>query len=581
MASIAFAADPLRTVATLVPVLPISLGISMQAMRVLVDAVPAADRGRIVAAGLVFLGTTTFSIAAGFGQLKVRVRLNESIGYELDRRLIAATAGVHDIEHFERPEFLDRIEYLRTERLALQDAVGNAANTLQGLAFMAVTIILLLTVHPLLALLPIAAVPTLLLSGPAQRRVDDATERVSETKRRALHLFDIATSAGSAKETRVFGSSQWLLRRYRDEWRAADAEILRADLTATLMRSVGATVALAGYVLALVFLLHLIADDQISAGDAFIGLTRSTLLIDQLGRSAGMFGSVRQARNVAERVLWLLAYVDDRARDAPRGAAPARLHTGISLRDVTFAYAPERRPALSNINLRLPAGSVIAVVGENGAGKSTLMKLLFGFYAPTSGQVLVDDVDLATIDRTVWRAATTACFQDHAQLQLPVREAIGVGSIEHIDDDTKLRDAAGRAAALGLIDQLADGLDHRLGALLDGADLSGGQWQKLSISRAMMRTEPVLLALDEPTSALDPLAEHELLERYDVVARQLAQTHGTITLLVAHRFSTVRFADHIVVLHEGQVLDAGTHDDLMGRCPHYAELFTIQARQYH
>jgi ABC-type multidrug transport system fused ATPase/permease subunit len=573
-------ADPLRTVLTLAPVMPVTGGIAFIAMQLVIDALPGRDKGDIVLAAIVFISSTSVAIAAAFGQLKVRMRLNESIGYELDRRIIAASAGIEGLDHFERPEFLDRVEYLRTQRLALQDAVGNFAWTFHGVAFIIVGVIVLVTVDPLLGLLPIAAIPTLLINGPAQRRVDDTIANESETHRRGLHLFDLATKPGPAKELRVFAVSDWLQRRYHAEWTSADRTILAADLRATAMRTIGAAFALGGYAVALAYLLHLIGDRRITAGQAFVGLLAMTRVIDALGRSAGLFGSVRQARNVAERLLWLFDYADERTPRFETAEVPQRITTGIQLRDVCYRYDGTDTPALADVNLHLSPGTVVAVVGENGAGKTTLVKLLFGLYEPTEGSVLVDGVNLTDLCATDWRATTSACFQDHAQLHLPAREAIGVGATQHIDDDQLLHEAAARAAALDVIDRLPGRFDTSLGTHNNGVELSGGQWQKISISRAMMRDAPVLLALDEPTSALDPLAEHELFERYEAVAHQLAATHGTITLLVAHRFSTVRLADVIVVLREGRILDVGSHDELVERCDYYAELYHLQAQQY-
>jgi ATP-binding cassette subfamily B protein len=220
-------------------------------------------------------------------------------------------------------------------------------------------------------------------------------------------------------------------------------------------------------------------------------------------------------------------------------------------------------------------------VGENGAGKTTLIKLLHGLDHPTTGAVLIDGIDLATIDRAKWQTHTSACFQDHLRLQLTARESIGVSRLDAMDDDELLHDALRQAAADDVLAALPDGLDTMLGTTQGGMNLSGGQWQKISISRALLRPKPALLVLDEPSSALDPLAEQQLFERYEDITRTNGRDDGTITVIIAHRFSSVRIADLIIVMHEGRMLDAGTHAELTDRCAHYAELYQLQAALYH
>jgi ATP-binding cassette subfamily B protein len=379
----------------------------------------------------------------------------------------------------------------------------------------------------------------------------------------------------------VFGLRDELAARYEGERKAADRELTGAELRATVLRTVGTLVATAGYAVALVFLVRWIRDGSLSGGDLFLALSISTRLTDQMGRSANMLGSLRHARNVADRFVWLV----DRAAGEPTAdhaaaEVPARLTHGIELDGVSFAYDGSEIDALRDVSLHIPAGTVVAVVGENGAGKSSLVKLLFGIYRPTSGDVRVDGVSISRFTPESWRGRTSACFQDHARFDLRAREVVGIGDVPSIDDHQAIRAATVRAAADEMVERLPDGLHTMLGPTFDGLDLSGGQWQKLAISRAMMRRAPLLLALDEPTSALDPLAEHDLFERYRDAARSLAVAHGTVTVLVAHRFSTVRVADLIVVLADGAVVEVGSHEELMAGAGMYAELYTLQARQY-
>jgi ATP-binding cassette subfamily B protein len=235
---------------------------------------------------------------------------------------------------------------------------------------------------------------------------------------------------------------------------------------------------------------------------------------------------------------------------------------------------------LDRIDLHLPAGSAVAVVGENGAGKTTLVKLLTGMYPPTSGQVLIDDVPLDDIDLDAWRERTAATFQDFVRFELLAGETIGLGDLPRLDDDAALAAAIHRADADAVTGELAGGLATPLGRSFSGGqELSGGQWQRLALARGMMRDVPLLLILDEPTASLDAITEAALFERY-LTARTLAAEAGAITLLVSHRFSTVRMADLIVVLDQGRIAAAGSHADLMRSGGLYAELYELQARAY-
>jgi ATP-binding cassette subfamily B protein len=247
-----------------------------------------------------------------------------------------------------------------------------------------------------------------------------------------------------------------------------------------------------------------------------------------------------------------------------------------------FRYPGTDVDVLEHVDLELPSGSTVAFVGENGAGKSTLVKLLCRFYEPTGGRIEIDGVDLADIDPDDWRRRIAAGFQDFVKFELLARESVGVGDLPFLDDERAVRGAVERAAAGDVIQDLDQGLDSPIGRTQvgGGADLSGGQWQKLALARAMMRERPLLLILDEPTSALDAHAEHELFERYAQSARAVAEATGGIAIFVSHRFSTVRMADRIVVIDGGRVAEQGTHAELVAHGGIYAELFALQASAY-
>lgn len=234
----------------------------------------------------------------------------------------------------------------------------------------------------------------------------------------------------------------------------------------------------------------------------------------------------------------------------------------------------------------LPAGETVAIVGDNGAGKSTLVKLLAGLYHPSAGRILIDDTDLATIHPSDYHQQISACFQDHARFEFTVRDTVGIGDLRGDHPDASRSGAAIDAAldwagARQMVADLPKKVDTRLGSSWPGGvDLSGGQWQKLSLARSLMRDNPLLLLLDEPAAALDAATEHDLFQRWTQASQHASATRGGITVVVSHRFSTVQTADLILVLDYGRILEIGTHADLIARRGRYAEMYELQARSY-
>jgi ATP-binding cassette subfamily B protein len=256
------------------------------------------------------------------------------------------------------------------------------------------------------------------------------------------------------------------------------------------------------------------------------------------------------------------------------------LRDGIRFDHVSFAYPGTSRLVLDDISLVLPAGAVVAIVGENGAGKTTLVKLLSKLYEPSSGAILVDETPLARLPAAEWRTRLAGAFQDFFRFEFRARQTVGLGDVPRLDDEPAVVTAVARAGASDVISHLASGLDTQLGPTWPGGvDVSFGQWQKLALARGFMRDLPLLLILDEPTAALDAETEHALFERYAAAARG-SDASGRITILVSHRFSTVRMADLIVVLDGARLVEVGTHDALLAKKGQYSELFHIQAAAY-
>ena len=301
-------------------------------------------------------------------------------------------------------------------------------------------------------------------------------------------------------------------------------------------------------------------------------LTRTTSSARRYGARAGL--------------AWLEDYAAAQAERTDR-PAPASIARGIALENLSFAYPGTDRLVLENVDLTLPAGAVVALVGENGAGKTTLVKLLSKMYEPSAGRILVDGEDLARMPAAEWRSRLAGAFQDFFRFELQAQRTVGIGDVPRLDERPAVQTAIARAGAEDVVDTLADGLETQLGPTWpNGVEVSVGQWQKLALARGFMRDQPLLLVLDEPTAALDAETEHALFERYASVARSDGNgdgrptTGGRITLLVSHRFSTVRMADLIVVLDGARVVEVGSHEELMAKAGHYAELYEIQAAAY-
>jgi ATP-binding cassette subfamily B protein len=399
--------------------------------------------------------------------------------------------------------------------------------------------------------------------------------------RRSYYLRGLALSSAVAKETRIFDLANWLVDRYRHSSLDVLSDIWRK-------RNEGWHVAFA--VIALVgvaeaALLLLVIRDTLAGALTLataVTVTQAVLVAGQLSRYEEPDWGCTWATRTADTVAQLEASTRH-IRTVTSGArsADGLPRQRIRFENVTFAYPGGTRPILDAFNLEIAAGRSLAIVGENGAGKTTLVKLLSRFYEPTSGRILVDGVDLRQIPVDEWRGRLAAGFQDFARLQLLARESIGVAKLDSIGFDPALREALGRAAASDLAAVLPSGFDTQLGRDFDGGvGLSVGQWQKVALSRAMLRQRILLLMLDEPTASLDAPTEHALFEHFASAARDYARASGAITVLVSHRFSTVRMADLILVIAQGRIVERGDHATLLARNGLYAELYGLQARAY-
>jgi len=336
-----------------------------------------------------------------------------------------------------------------------------------------------------------------------------------------------------------------------------------------------------GYVATVAIVLVRAVNGQATPGDVVLALGLAAQLNGAIATVVSLGNYLAQVLTSASRYLWLVDYAAG-ARPAPADPAPvpARLAGALALEGVSFGYPGTDATVLEDVSLRLPAGTVVALVGENGAGKTTLVKLLCRLYEPTAGRITADGTDLRRFDVAAWRDRLSAGFQDFCRFEFLAGETVGVGDLSRLAEAPALAAALGRAGAADVAAALSRGLETQLGPSWEGGvDLSGGQWQKLALARALMRAAPLLTVFDEPTAALDAPTEHALFERFAAAARA-GETRGAVTVLVSHRFSTVRMADLIVVLDGGRIVEQGTHEALVAAGGLYAELYALQARAY-
>jgi ATP-binding cassette subfamily B protein len=399
---------------------------------------------------------------------------------------------------------------------------------------------------------------------------------VTPANRLARHLFTVATTAEPGKEVRVTRIGEKLTAMRRDSWERWYRPVASARWGTAAWQIAGWLIFGLGWTAAVVFTAYGL---HATPGQTVLVLAAGSRLSAYIGATVGEIGFLRGFwLEGSRRMAWLEDYAAamESASDTP---APEHLAQGIQFEHVSFAYPGTDRLVLDDVNLAFRPGSVVAVVGENGAGKSTLVKLLCRMYQPDKGRILIDGVDLARIDATNWRSRLAGAFQDFFRFEFWARHTVGLGDVPRMDDVSAVVSAVDRAGAQDVVDRLPAGLDTQLGpAWPGGAELSFGQWQKLALARGFMRERPLVLVLDEPTAALDAETEHALFERYAAAAK--SSDTSRITVLVSHRFSTVRMADQIVVLDGARVAECGSHDALMAKRGQYAELYNIQAAAY-
>jgi len=488
-----------------------------------------------------------------------------------------------DLAQFEDPEFYDHLERARRQtvgRIALLSLLLSMSQDALTLVTLAGALI---AYNPwLLLLLAVAVIPSFLGETHFASLGYSLLFRWTPERRQLDYLRYVGASDKTAKEVQMFGLAPWLTERYRDLSQRFYEEnrnlSIRRGVVSALLSILGTIGYYGAYIVILI---------RAVKGDITIGTL--TFLAASFGRGRDVIQNILlSASNVYEQALYLrdlFVFLDMRPTiESPPNArpVPTPIRTGFLFEDVGFRYPGSERWAVRNVNLQLRPGERVALVGENGAGKTTITKLLARLYDPTEGRITLDGVDLREYDLTSLRHAIGVIFQDFVRYDMRFDENIGVGEIESVRADLDKRNgtpaaitsAAENSLASSLLPRFSQGYQQMLGRRFDdGVDLSGGEWQKIALARAYIRDAQVLI-LDEPTAALDARAEYEVFLRFSELVA------GRMAILISHRFSTVRMADHIIVLRHGKVEEQGSHEELLAGKGLYEELFAMQAAGY-
>jgi ATP-binding cassette subfamily B protein len=553
--------------------------------KLIVDSVVAAaasgteaDRERV----LIYVGVELALMALSTIVARISMYVREVVGAQLSKTLsgeILQKALALEVRHFEDSEVHDKMQKARREAGSRPlSLVTEAFAILQNMVTLAAYAVLLVSLSPWSVLILLAAsVPSFI----GEVRFAGESFRINSWRapegRKLNYLEWILTRDNHVKEVKLFGLGEMVLGRYQSlfgKFFDEDRKLARRRLVWGL--SLG-LLSLAAFYGCYAWVAGRAAQAAISLGEMTL-----YLMVFRQGQSAfqGILSSIGSMYEDALFMSNLFAYLaipalGEKSRVAPATVVARGNQHAIELRNVSFKYPGKDAWALRNVSLVIEPGEKFALVGENGAGKSTLAKLLMRLYDPDEGEILYGGVDLRDMDPADLRARISAVFQDSVKYQFTVRENIGLGDVQHLEDRARIEKAAEKGGAAAVIDSLPGKYEAVLGGWFEsGQELSGGQWQKIAVSRSFMRDDAEIMILDEPSASIDAEAEAELFERLKRLAEE------RIAIIISHRFSTVRIADRIAVLHHGGITELGSHEELLARGGRYAHLFELQAKGY-
>ena len=518
-------------------------------------------------------GLMLVSSVLGIGQQQLQSLLQTKLANAIAIQIMEKAIEL-DVQHFEDDEFYDKLQRANRESSYRPYQIFWQMVTIGSECVTLVSVVAVLLywnwwLGLLILLAPLPSVASQIFYGHQSYKI----ERERTQQRRRLSYFQyLTTNAHSVKEIRLFRLGDYFLSRYKqlyNDFYKVDSDLVKRETRALVPFTILTNIASAG---------------------AQIYAISITITSGHIGFLAGYMQAIAVVQHTVESLLWgvsqlyqnnlfvsnLFEFLDVAPHKIAHGkrAVPERLQSGIEFRGVSFCYPGTTEPVLQDLNLFLKAGECVALVGHNGAGKTTLVKLLTRLYEPTAGQIFLDGVPLEEYDTLDIRRHMSVIFQDFVRYEMAVRENVGFGYVEELDNDERIRLASAQSGAALIIEGLPQQYETTLGRMFEkGHELSIGEWQKMALARAFMRRAPVVV-LDEPTSSIDAESEAEIFSRLQQIAA------GATTLLIAHRFSTVRMADRIVVLSGGRLIEEGNHQELMAKSGLYASMFEMQAASY-
>jgi ATP-binding cassette subfamily B protein len=549
-------------------------------MKTLSSDPQVARRALVVIAGAIFLSQMLGPIreAAMFG-------LQRKFHAYITRRVMVAVDALPGIAYFEDPKFRDKLKVSEWVGWAPTNSINAASQAFQQASTLSAFALIAASFSWWVPALVIgSALPAGFAAVYFEAGIGLARWRHSNEIRQSDYYRNLSLLLEPAKELRIFRVKDWVIERQVSHWLAGVREAWAKRRTSLLIRiglQVPAVAAMSyTFIRVLQFAVSQRELGNLEAAGVFgeqamaiVGMTTAVIALFQAASWA------RQSNFYLPVAFQLMELAHKDPRLDVAGARPAQgvAHTGIEFQKVTFVYPGTERKVLDSLDLSIPAGSSLALVGENGAGKTTLIKLLCRFYDPTEGRILLDGIDIREFDLESLRNRLAVIFQDFVHYHLSARDNVGFGAVERMTDDSLLVASAERIGVLEKIQSLPSGWDTPLAREFDGVDLSGGEWQRIALARAIMAQigrDADVLILDEPTASLDVRLEHQLYRNFSELAS------GRTTLLVSHRFSTVRMAERIVFMEEGKVVEDGSHSSLIAGRGRYAELYEMQASHY-